>query len=188
MLGALVLGLLVALVRVSDTKGLTAVAKLYVSFFRGTPLLVQLFLFYYGLTSFDIILEPLEAAYLGLILHFAAYISETFRATILSIKKGQWEAAFSLGMNYLQTFRYIVLPQALRVSIPPLWNSFIDILKSSSLASVVMVGEVTRLVVEQSAAKFIFMPYFIILALFYWVLVIAMGWVQDWLERRLNLP
>ncbi|WP_366924457.1 amino acid ABC transporter permease [Metallumcola ferriviriculae] len=188
MVGALVLGLLVALMRISKFRLIKGVARFYVSFFRGTPLLVQLLLFYYGLTSYNIVLDPLPAAYLGLILHFGAYISETFRATILSIKKGQWEAAFSLGMNYLHTFWHVILPQAVRISIPPLWNSFIDILKSSSLASVVMVGEITRIVTEQSAAKFIFMPYFMALALFYWIVVIAMGRVQEWLEQRLSIP
>ncbi|HZW82797.1 MAG TPA: amino acid ABC transporter permease [Candidatus Deferrimicrobium sp.] len=188
MLGALILGLIVALLRISGIKILNGFARVYVSFFRGTPLLVQLLIFYFGLTSFKIVLDPIPAAYLALILHFGAYISEIFRATILSISKGQWEAAFSLGMTYPQALRRIILPQATRISIPPLWNNFIDILKSSSLTSVVTVPELTRAVEEQSAAQFVFLPYFLTLALFYWVMVIGMGWVQTWLEKHLTIP
>lgn len=188
MLGAVILGLAVALMRISKIKVLVQTAKVYVSFFRGTPLLVQLLMLYYGLTSFHIVMDPFPAALLGLILHFGAYISEIFRATILSISQGQWEAALSLGMTNSQVLRRIILPQAVRISIPPLWNCLIDTLKSSSLASVVTVPELTRQVEEQSAAQFVFMPYFITLAVFYWVMVIAMGWVQEWLETKLRIP
>ena len=188
MVGALVLGLIVALVRISGVRILGYVVKIYVSFFRGTPLLIQLFIFYFGFTSFKIVLDPLPAAYLALTLHFGAYISETFRATIMSINTGQWEAGLALGMTKAQVLRRIILPQATRVSIPPLWNSFIDVLKSSSLASVVTVPELTRGVEEQSSAQFVFMPYFLTLALFYWVMVLAMGQVQTWLEKKLEIP
>jgi L-cystine transport system permease protein len=188
MLGAVIIGLCVALMRISKLGALDRLARIYVSFFRGTPLLVQLLILYFGFTSFHIILEPLTAALLGLTLHFGAYISEIFRATILSINKGQWEAALSLGMTYPQALRRIVLPQAMRISIPPLWNNLIDILKSSSLASVITVPELTRQVEEQSAAQFVFMPYFLTLAAFYWIMVITMGWVQQWLEKKLEIP
>lgn len=188
MLGAVLLGLLIALMRISKITLLVQVAKVYLSFFRGTPLLVQLLILYFGLTSFGIILDPFPAALIGLILHFGAYISEIFRATILSISKGQWEAAFSLGMTNPQVLKRIILPQAIRISIPPLWNSLIDILKSSSLASVITVSELTRQVEEQSSAQFVFMPYFLTLALFYWVMVAWMGWVQEWLEKKFEIP
>ena len=188
MVGAVLLGLLVALMRISKVKVFEQAARVYISFFRGTPLLVQLLILYFGLTSFHIVLDPLAAALIGLILHFGAYISEIFRATILSISRGQWEAALSLGMTNAQVLRRIILPQATRISIPPLWNCLIDILKSSSLSSVVTVPELTRQVEEQSAAQFVFMPYFITLAVFYWVMVVAMGWVQEWLERKLEIP
>jgi cystine transport system permease protein len=188
MLGAVLLGLAVALMRLSRVRLLELAAKVYISFFRGTPLLVQLLILYFGLTSFHIVLDPFSAALIGLILHFGAYISEIFRATILSISRGQWEAALSLGMTNPQVLRRIILPQAARISIPPLWNCLIDTLKSSSLSSVVTVPELTRQVEEQSAAQFVFMPYFITLALFYWIMVAAMGWVQEWLERKLEIP
>jgi len=188
MLGAVLLGLLVALMRISKVKLLEQTAKVYVSFFRGTPLLVQLLILYFGLASFNIIIDPFPAALFGLILHFGSYISEIFRATILSISKGQWEAALSLGMTNSQVLQRIILPQAIRISIPPLWNCLIDILKSSSLASVITVSELTRQVEEQSSAQFVFMPYFLTLALFYWVMVAWMGWVQEWLERKFDIP
>ncbi len=186
--GAVLLGLVVALMRISKLKILEQSAKLYVSFFRGTPLLVQLLILYFGLTSFHIMLEPFPAALIGLILHFGAYISEIFRGAIQSIHVGQREAGLSLGMSNVQVMQRIVLPQAMRISIPALWNCLIDILKSSSLASVITVPELTRQVEEQSAAQFVFMPYFLTLAVFYWVMVIAMGWVQEWLERKLMIP
>lgn len=188
MASAVLLGLVVALMRISRIKVLQLAAKVYISFFRGTPLLVQLLMLYFGLTSFHIILDPVPAAVIGLILHFGAYISEIFRATILSINRGQWEAALALGMTNSQVLRRIILPQAARTAIPPLWNSLIDTLKSSSLASVVTVPELTRQVEEQSSAQFVFMPYFITLAVFYWVMVIVMGWVQEWLEKKLEIP
>lgn len=188
MIGAVLLGLIVALMRITKIKALNIIAKVYISFFRGTPLLVQLLMLYFGLTSFGIVLDPFPAAVIGLVLHFGAYISEIFRATIISIDKGQWEAALSLGMTNSQVLRRIILPQAGRIAIPPLWNCLIDTIKSSSLASVVTVPELTRQVEEQSSAQFVFMPYFITLAAFYWVLVIVMGWVQEWLEKRLEIP
>lgn len=188
MAGAVLLGLIVALMRIAKVKLLQYIAKVYISFFRGTPLLVQLLILYFGLTSFHIVLDPYPAAVTGLILHFGAYISEIFRATILSISRGQWEAALALGMTNSQILRRIILPQAVRIAVPPLWNCLIDTLKSSSLASVVTVPELTRQVEEQSSAQFVFMPYFVTLAVFYWVMVIAMGWVQEWLEKKLEIP
>lgn len=188
MLGAVMVGLLVALMRIFKIRIFELIAKVYVSFFRGTPLLVQLLILYFGLTSFNIMLEPFPAALIGLILHFGAYISEIFRGAIVSIHIGQWEAGRSLGMSTMQVLQKIVLPQALRISIPSLWNCLIDILKSSSLASVITVPELTRQVEEQSSAQFVFMPYFLTLAVFYWVMVIAMGWVQEWLEKKLMIP
>ncbi len=188
MLGAVMVGLVVALMRIFKIRIFEVIAKVYVSFFRGTPLLVQLLILYFGLTSFHIMLEPFPAALIGLILHFGAYISEIFRGVIVSIHIGQWEAGRSLGMSTVQVLQKIILPQALRISIPSLWNCLIDILKSSSLASVITVPELTRQVEEQSSAQFIFMPYFLTLAVFYWVMVIAMGWVQEWLEKKLMIP
>ncbi|MBP2658487.1 MAG: yecS 2 [Firmicutes bacterium] len=188
MLGAVMVGLLVALMRIFKIRIFELIAKVYVSFFRGTPLLVQLLILYFGLTSFHIMLEPFPAALIGLILHFGAYISEIFRGALVSIHIGQWEAGRSLGMSTMQVLQKIVLPQALRISIPSLWNCLIDILKSSSLASVITVPELTRQVEEQSSAQFVFMPYFLTLAVFYWVMVIAMGWVQEWLEKKLMIP
>lgn len=184
MLGALIVGLAISLGKLSSNRLLVKLLNLYVSFFRGTPLLIQLLIIYYGLTSFQITLKPLTAAYYGLILHFSAYISETLRAAISSLDKGQWEAAYALGMSKAQVLRYIILPQAARVAVPPLWNSFIDVLKSTSLASVVTVPELTRSIEEISAANFVFMPLFLELALLYWIMVLLMTRVQVWLERK----
>lgn len=184
MLGALLLGLAISLCKLSSKQWLIKLLSIYVSFFRGTPLLIQLLIIYFGLTSFHITLDPLTAAYCGLILHFSAYISETLRAAISSVDKGQWESAYALGMRKTQVLRYIILPQAARVAVPPLWNSFIDVLKSTSLASVVTVPELTRNIEEISAAQFVFMPLFLELAFLYWIMVLLMTRVQDWLEKK----
>lgn len=188
MVGALILGLAVALGKMSAPRPLVKLLDLYVSFFRGTPLLIQLLMLYFGLTSFQIVLDPLTAAFCGLILHFGSYISETIRAAIGSLNAGQWEAAYALGMKKSQVLRHVILPQAARVAVPPLWNSFIDVLKSTSLASVVTVPELTRSIEEISASRFVFMPLFLELALFYWIMVLLMTRVQVYLERRLAIP
>ncbi|HET7658473.1 MAG TPA: amino acid ABC transporter permease [Bacillales bacterium] len=185
--GALVVGLVIAIFRITDIKILRSIGRVYVSFFRGTPLLIQLFIWYYGLTSFHIVLSPWEAAYIGLSLHYGAYISESLRAAILSISKGQWEASYSLGMSGKQTFRNIILPQAWRRSIPPVFNSLIDVVKSSSLASVLTVPELTYVGDEVSAAAgFVIFPILMETALIYWGFTTVINIIQSRLEHKLR--
>ena len=134
---ALVLSLILAIVRVFRVPALHWLAMLYISFFRGTPLLVQLFLLYYGLPQlFPIFvgMDAFTAAIIGLTLHFAAYMAESIRAAILGIHKSQMEAALSIGMSRLQAMQRIILPQAARIATPSLMNYFIDMIKSTSLA------------------------------------------------------
>ena len=119
------LAVLTALARISDVKTLQIIARIYVSAIRGTPLLVQLFILFYGLPTIGITLDPWPSAIIGFSLNVGAYASEIIRAAILSIPKGQWEAGFSIGMSRRQALRRIILPQAARVSIPPLSNTFI---------------------------------------------------------------
>ncbi|WP_274361707.1 amino acid ABC transporter permease [Paenibacillus thermotolerans] len=137
----LLLAFLTALARISDVRALVAIAKFYVWIFRGTPLLVQLFILFYGFPSLGITLDPFPAAVLGFTLNVGAYSSEIIRAAILSIPKGQKEAAYSIGMSKWQAMRRIILPQAARVSTPPLGNTFISLVKDTSLAATITVTE-----------------------------------------------
>ncbi|SQC44688.1 cystine ABC transporter [Klebsiella pneumoniae] len=130
----LVLGFILALMRMSPVWPVKWLARMYISIFRGTPLIAQLFMIYYGLPQFGIELDPIPAAMIGLSLNTAAYAAETLRAAIASIDKGQWEAAASIGMTPWQTMRRAILPQAARVALPPLSNSFISLVKDTSLA------------------------------------------------------
>ncbi|WP_026677169.1 amino acid ABC transporter permease [Fictibacillus gelatini] len=184
--GSLLFGLVIALFRMSKSKILSGIAKLYISFFRGTPLLIQLLIFYNGFT-FIVRLEGWQAALIGLILHFSAYIAESYRGAIQSISKGQWEASYSLGMNYVQTLKEIILPQAWRVAIPSIWNSLIDIVKSSSLASAITVPELTLVADQRSASSLIVLPILLEAALIYWALTTLLDWTRYWLERKLQL-
>ncbi|SDW11468.1 amino acid ABC transporter permease [Paenibacillus sp. CF384] len=137
----IVLAFATALARISGVKALVFPARFYVWLIRGTPLIVQLFIIFYGLPSAGILLDPFPAAVISFSLSIGAYGSEIVRAAIQSIPKGQWEAASSLGMNKAQTLRRIIVPQALKVATPPLFNSFISLVKDTSLAAVVTVPE-----------------------------------------------
>lgn len=138
----LVLGFILALMRMSTLWPVKWLARMYISIFRGTPLIAQLFMIYYGLPQFGIELDPIPAAMIGLSLNTAAYAAETLRAAIASIDKGQWEAAASIGMTPRQTMRRAILPEAARVALPPLSNSFISLVKDTSLAATIRAGAV----------------------------------------------
>lgn len=135
------LGFIVALIRLYGPAPLKAVVRFYVWLIRGTPLLVQLFLIFYALPSAGITLDAFPAAVIGFTLNIGAYTSEVIRATLLSVPKGQWEAAHSMSMSWSQALRRIILPQAARVAVPPLSNTFISLVKDTSLASVITVPE-----------------------------------------------
>ena len=140
----LLLGFILALMRLSPIWPVRWMARFYISIFRGTPLIAQLFMIYYGLPQFGIELDPIPSAMIGLSLNTAAYAAETLRAAISSIDKGQWEAAASIGMTPWQTMRRAILPQAARVALPPLSNSFISLVKDTSLAATIQVPELFR--------------------------------------------
>ncbi|WP_257349472.1 amino acid ABC transporter permease [Pseudalkalibacillus decolorationis] len=184
--GSLLLGLLIVLLRISNSRILSMIARFYVSFFRGTPLLTQLLILYFGLTWLYT-LTGIQAAIIGLILHFSAYISESYRAAILSISKGQWEASYSLGMNKWQTLKEVILPQAWRRAIPPVWNSLIDVVKASSLASVLAVPELTARAEQIAASNLVVFWIFLEILFMYWALTTLLGLVQTYLERKLRV-
>ncbi|MBD2104479.1 amino acid ABC transporter permease [Leptolyngbya sp. FACHB-261] len=180
---ALIVGLIVAMLTLPGIKVLDWLTNLYVSFFRGTPLLVQLFIIYFGFASI-VRFTPFQSIVIGLTLHFGAYISESFRGAIASISKEQWEAAFSLGFNKFATFRYIIFPQAWRRAVPSVWNSLIDVVKASSLASVVTVEELTSIADQISSASAVVLPILLEAAAIYWLLTTLLSVLQQFFERR----
>ncbi|WP_445402176.1 amino acid ABC transporter permease [Zobellella sp. An-6] len=186
---ALVIAVLLAVIRTFQPPGLNALAKLFISFFRGTPLLVQLFLLYYGLPQIMPVfigMNAFTAAVIGLTLHFAAYMAESIRAAILGIHKSQMEAAMSIGMTRGQAMRRIILPQAARIATPSLMNYFIDMIKSTSLAFTLGVAEIMASAQKEASSSFKFFEAFIAVALIYWAVVVFFTHLQGRLERRLN--
>ncbi|ADM96472.1 amino acid ABC transporter permease [Dickeya dadantii] len=137
----LMIGVLVALLRLYGPTPLKKICDFYVWMIRGTPLLVQLFLIFYGLPNAGITLDAFPAALIGFSLNVGAYSSEIVRGAILSVPKGQWNAAYSLGMSGAQAIRWVIVPQSVFVSLPPLANTFISLVKDTSLAAVITVPE-----------------------------------------------
>ncbi|KAF1049825.1 amino acid ABC transporter permease [Xylophilus sp.] len=180
------LGLVVALARISPYRPLHWLAFAYVSVFRGTPLLIQILLIYFGLPSYGIVLGPVPSALLALSLFAAAYLSENFRSGILAVDRGQWEAAWSMGMGYWKTLRRVVLPQACRIALPPLGSRLIALMKDTSLASTVTVVEVTRVAEQLGAATFRYMEMFLMVGAVYWLINQVLTLLQTWLESRLS--
>ncbi|MBY5926258.1 MULTISPECIES: amino acid ABC transporter permease [unclassified Halomonas] len=186
---ALALASLLAVVRVLKIPVLNGLTLWFISFFRGTPLLVQLFLFYYGLPqalSFLTAIDGITATIMGLTLHFSAYMAESIRAAIVGVDRSQTEAALSMGMTNGQLMRRIVLPQATRIAVPTLMNYFIDMIKATSLAFTLGVTELMGATQKEAAGSFLYFEAFITVALIYWAIVEALAWLQRRLEYRLN--
>ncbi|WP_417422299.1 amino acid ABC transporter permease [Halomonas sp.] len=189
MLLALVLACLLAVIRVTRVPLLNGFALLFISFFRGTPLLVQLFLFYYGLPQLVealVSINGVTAAVMGLTLHFSAYMAESIRAAIVGIDRSQTEAALSIGMTQPQLMQRIILPQATRVATPTLMNYFIDIIKATSLAFTLGVTELMGATQKEAASSFLYLEAFLLVAVIYWVVVEILSWGQRRLEIYLN--
>ncbi|RNA66593.1 amino acid ABC transporter permease [Alteribacter keqinensis] len=184
---SLVLGLFLAVARMSKRWFIRWPARMYISFMRGTPLLVFLFILYYGIPVLGVqFSSAIVAAIVGISLNFAAYNAEVIRSAIMSVPRGQWESAASLQMTYWQTMRRVVIPQATRIALPPTTNIFLDIVKGTSLASVITVHELlysARLVAGQT---FDSMTMYITAALIYWAVCIVIGYFQERLEKRYN--
>ncbi|EPY8477721.1 TPA: amino acid ABC transporter permease [Pseudomonas aeruginosa] len=184
----LILGFSVAVVRVTKVPVVSQIAAVYVSAFRGTPLLVQIFVLYYGLPSVGIEFTPVTAGILALTLNVAAYLSESMRGAILGIDKGQWEAGLSVGLTWGQTLWNIITPQALRLAVPSLSNSLISLIKNTSLISVITVTELMLATKEVIAETFQPLPLYLAAAGIYWLLSALFERVQKALENRLTAP
>ena len=174
-----------ALGRLSTNAVVYAIATLYVSLVRGTPLLVQIFFAYYALPQAGIVLDPIPTGVAALGFNYGAYMTEIFRAGIQAVPSGQREAAQALGMPAPHIFRRIVLPQAVRIVIPAIGNEFIAMIKDSSLVSIITVQELLWRAGNVGRAEFQTIPAFLIAALAYWILTIIFSVFQERLERRL---
>lgn len=184
----LIVGLLVALVRIGSNRLLSAIAQGYVSLMRGTPLLVQMFVVYYGLPDIGISLDPTAAGIFTLTLNAGAYLSESMRGAILGIGRGQWAASHSLGLTHVQTLRHVICPQALRLAVPSLGNTLISLIKDTSLVSVITVTELLRSTQEVIASTFQPLPLYLAAAAIYWVRSTLLARLQGRIETRCALP
>ena len=190
---SMIIGSIIALVLVAigtyKIKILDPLSKIYISFFRGTPLLVQLFLLYYGLPQIIPAFKSLDAytaTVIGLSMNASAYMVETLRGAISSVDKGQMEAALSIGMSHWQGMKRVVLPQAARVAIPSLGNTFVDLLKSSSLAFTLGVAEILAQAQMSAAATYKFFENYLAVALIYWGIIIFFNYIQRILENKMG--
>ncbi|WP_226035368.1 amino acid ABC transporter permease [Aquibacillus saliphilus] len=182
----LILGLFLSLGRRSDNRLLRWPSRLYISFMRGTPILVFLFILYSGLPVVGIELNAYTAAIIGFGLNSAAYIAEINRASLNSVPSGQWESAKALGFTYWRTLRTIILPQATRIALPPLTNVFLDIVKATSLAAVITVPELFQKAQIVGGRTFDPMTMYVLIALIYWPLCIVISAFQEKLEKRFS--
>ena len=182
----IVIGLFFALMKISKIKVLELISDVYVFLVRGTPLIVQIFILYFGLSGIFLI-PDFWAASLALALHNGAYISEILRGTIQGVDKGQMEAGRSLGMTKVLTLRRIILPQAFRRALPPLGNQFIIGLKDSSLAAFISMNELFNVATTLGSNNFDEMTYLLIVAVYYLVLVALLTFIVNRLEKKLAI-
>jgi His/Glu/Gln/Arg/opine family amino acid ABC transporter permease subunit len=175
-----------ALARLSSVRVLDWTARVYISVIRGTPLLVQLFIVFFGLPQIGIKLDPYVAATIAFSLNVGGYAAEIVRAAILSVPRGQYEAATVIGMDYRQSMRRIILPQATRIAVPPLSNTLLSLIKDTSLASLVLVPEVFREAEVTAALTTEYLPLYCMAAFYYWVICYLVTLGQGPLERRLS--
>ena len=183
---AMVIAVAVAMIQFAQVKVLKDVARFYIWVVRGTPLLVQLFVVFYGLTDFNIILEPFVAAVIVFSLNEGAYAPEAVRGALESVPAGQMEAGYCVGMSYLQTMRRIVLPQALRTAFPSLANSLISMLKDTSLASTITVAEMFMATQRIAGRTFEYMPLYLEVAVIYLLFSTVLTKLQRLGEKRLG--
>lgn len=181
-----IIAVFVAIARLKGNWLIRWIARVYVSIIRGTPTLVQIIIVYYGLVDYGLKLEPLMAAYIALSISIGAYLSETLRGAIQAIPKGQYEAAYASGMTPFQTMTRIILPQAIRIAIPPAGNTFIGMLKETSLVSVITVTELLRQAQLLIAQYYVYMPFYLAIAVMYWIMSTVFSFLLERLEKRLS--
>lgn len=182
----LLIAVLTAIARIANIKILKQFSEFYIWIFRGTPLLVQLFIVYFGLPIVGVTLDVWSAAIITFSLNIGAYASEAVRAAVLSVPKGQWEAATALGMSYAQILRHIIAPQATRISLPPLSNIFISTLKDTSLAASITMVDMFMVAQRIAARTFDPLTLYVLAALFYLIVCTFLTFLQARLEKRFS--
>jgi len=183
---ALVVAVIVALIQYANVKVLRQVCRFYIWIIRGTPLLVQLYLVFYGLPSVGVVIDAFPAAVLVLGLNEAAYMAETMRGALESVSRGQMEAGYCVGMNYVQIMLHVVLPQAFRTAFPALGNSMIAMLKETSMAATITVMEMFRQAQVINGRVYESLALYGEVALIYLLFCTILSWVQRFGERRLS--
>jgi len=183
----IILGLLGGIAKLSSFCPVRAAAIAYIEFIRGTPVLVQLFLIYFGLPAFGINLNSFWAAVVGLGINSGAYVSEIVRGSIQAIDRGQWEASYSIGMTPIKALRWIILPQAFVIALPPLGNELATLIKTSSLASAIALVELTQTGQQLRSVTFASFETFIVVALLYLLLTYSTSLTLGWIERRVRV-
>lgn len=182
---SLFVGLLLALIQVADIKGLRQFARFYIWVFRGTPLIVQLFIIFFGLPSIGITLDAFPSAVLAFGLNLGAYNAEVFRSAILAIPKGQLEAAYMIGLNYPQAMARIILPQSFPVAFPNLFNNLISLLKDTALASSITVIDLFTTAQQIAARTYEPFALYLEAAFIYLIFSTFLTWLQRYLEQKL---
>lgn len=181
---SLVIGLIVAVFRTFPNRLLNRLGLAYVEFFQNTPLIIQVFFFYLGGPSIGIMLPRVYCGMLGLAVYTGAYIAEVFRAGIQAVPSGQAEAARSSGMTYLQAMRYVIIPQAVKIVLPPLGNQTINLVKNSAILSTIAVGDLMYQTNIASSDTFIVFEFFIFAALLYLCITVPLSQLVNLMERR----
>jgi len=184
MFAGLILGFFIALGRMSEISLLRWPARIYISFMRGVPILVILFILYFGFPYIGIQFTALTAALIGFSMNSAAYIAEIIRSALSSLDRGQWDAAKSIGFSYWQTMCHVIVPQSIRIALPPLANVMLDLVKASSLAAMITVPELFQQAKIVGGREFDYMTMYILVALIYWAVCSAIALLQDFLEKR----
>lgn len=185
--GGGIVGLILLFLRTSQIKWLEVPTKLYIEFFQGTPLLMQLFLFFFGVALFGIEVSPWMAAGLALTLWTSAFLTEIWRGCVEAIPKGQWEASASVAMNYIEQMRYVILPQAMRIAIAPTVGFSVQVIKGTALASIIGFVELTKAGTMINNATFRPFLVYSLVALIYFCLCFPLSWYAKRLEGKLNV-
>jgi aspartate/glutamate/glutamine transport system permease protein len=185
LIGSFVLGILLAIMRISIYPILRAVSTAYIEFVRNIPLLLIVYLFFLAIPSMGIPLDGFKAGTIGLTVYTAAFIAEVLRAGILSVSKGQTEAARSSGLTYFQTMRFVILPQAIKIVIPPLGNQFLNLIKNSSVLGIVSGFDLMYYGDIIASDTFVTFSVYIFVGMFYLVLTVPLSFAVRYLEVRL---
>ncbi|MBO0586966.1 amino acid ABC transporter permease [Sporosarcina sp. E16_8] len=184
MVFGLIMGFFLALGRTSKLVLIRWPTRIFISYMRGTPMLVFLFLLYFGLPNIGIQFSAVTAALIGFSLHSSAYMAEIIRSSLNSIDKGQWEAATALGMSYWQSLFFVIVPQAIRIAVPPLSNVLLDLIKASSLAAMITVPDLFQRAKIVGGREFDYMTVYILVGLIYWGICLLVEVWQSYLEKR----